>query len=60
MRIILVEPQHPGNVGAVARAMANFGVEELAIVTQPLLEKIHFEKDSCSQFTELVKATVLR
>ena len=32
MRIILVEPQHPGNVGAVARAMANFGVKDLALV----------------------------
>ena len=32
MRIVLVEPQHPGNVGAVARAMANFGVKDLALV----------------------------
>ncbi|SVA60228.1 uncharacterized protein METZ01_LOCUS113082 [marine metagenome] len=32
MRIILVEPQHPGNVGAVARVMANFGINDLAIV----------------------------
>ena len=32
MRIVLVEPQHPGNVGAVARAMANFGITDLALV----------------------------
>ena len=32
MRIILVEPQHPGNVGAVARAMVNFGIDNLALV----------------------------
>jgi TrmH family RNA methyltransferase len=32
LRIVLVEPQHPGNVGAVARAMANFGVTDLALV----------------------------
>jgi TrmH family RNA methyltransferase len=32
LRIVLVEPQHPGNVGAVARAMANFGVKDLALV----------------------------
>ena len=32
MRIVLVEPQHPGNIGAVARAMANFGVTDLALV----------------------------
>ena len=32
MRIVLVEPQHPGNIGAVARAMANFGLTDLAMV----------------------------
>ncbi len=32
LKIILVEPQHPGNVGAVARVMANFGIEDLALV----------------------------
>jgi len=32
LRIVLVEPQHPGNVGAVARAMANFGLTDLAMV----------------------------
>ena len=32
MKIILVEPQHPGNVGAVARVMANFGIDDLALV----------------------------
>ena len=31
-RIVLVEPQHPGNIGAVARIMANFGIDDLAIV----------------------------
>lgn len=30
--IILVEPQHSGNVGMVARAMANFGARELRLV----------------------------
>ncbi len=30
--IILVEPQHPGNIGMVARAMANFGSAELRLV----------------------------
>ena len=31
-RIVLVEPQHPGNVGAVARVMANFRINDLALV----------------------------
>ncbi|WP_052643316.1 RNA methyltransferase [Syntrophotalea carbinolica] len=32
IRVILVEPQSPGNIGMVARAMGNFGVSELRLV----------------------------
>jgi tRNA/rRNA methyltransferase len=32
LTIILVEPQQPGNIGMVCRAMANFGVSELRLV----------------------------
>jgi TrmH family RNA methyltransferase len=32
LRIVLVEPREAGNVGAVARAMLNFGFEDLCIV----------------------------
>src|SRR5437868_3467027 len=32
LRIVLVEPHEAGNVGAAARAMKNFGFNELAIV----------------------------
>ena len=31
-RVVLVSPMHEGNVGAVARAMANFGFQELYMV----------------------------
>ena len=31
-RVVLVEPTHPGNVGAVARAMGNMGVTRLDLV----------------------------
>src|SRR5437868_14932814 len=31
-RIVLVEPRHPGNIGAVARAMKNMGLRELHMV----------------------------
>jgi tRNA/rRNA methyltransferase len=31
-RIVLVEPLHDGNVGAIARAMKNFGMGELVLV----------------------------
>jgi tRNA/rRNA methyltransferase len=30
--IILLEPEHPGNVGAVCRAMANFGFKDLIVI----------------------------
>ncbi len=31
-RVVLVEPLHDGNVGAVARAMKNFGLDDLVLV----------------------------
>lgn len=35
VRIVLVEPQESGNVGAAARAMKNFGLTNLTIVGSP-------------------------
>lgn len=32
IRIVLVEPEHPGNIGAAARAMKTMGLEELHLV----------------------------
>ena len=32
VRIVLVEPSHPGNIGAVARAMKNMGLADLYLV----------------------------
>lgn len=32
IRIVLVDPSHPGNVGATARAMKNMGLAELVLV----------------------------
>ncbi len=31
-RVVLIEPLHDGNIGAIARAMKNFGLEELVLV----------------------------
>ena len=33
IRIVLVETSHPGNIGAVARAMKNMGLEQLVLVS---------------------------
>ena len=32
IRVVLIEPTHPGNIGAAARAMANMGVDHLVLV----------------------------
>jgi TrmH family RNA methyltransferase len=32
IRVILVEPKFPGNIGSVCRAMSNFGLDELVLV----------------------------
>ena len=32
IRVVLVDPKHPGNIGAVARAMKNMGLTELHLV----------------------------
>ncbi|MCB9687315.1 MAG: tRNA (cytosine(32)/uridine(32)-2'-O)-methyltransferase TrmJ [Alphaproteobacteria bacterium] len=33
--VVLVQPLHPGNVGAAARAMKNFGLRDLVLVDPP-------------------------
>ena len=32
LRVVLVETSHPGNIGAVARAMKNMGLQQLVLV----------------------------
>ena len=32
VRIVLIDPSHPGNIGSVARAMKNMGVTDLVLV----------------------------
>ncbi len=41
VRVVLVEPSHPGNIGAVARAMGNMGCAHLSLVrpTDHLVEE---------------------
>jgi TrmH family RNA methyltransferase len=37
--VVVVEPETPGNVGTIARAMKNFGLSELKLVDPPDLEE---------------------
>ena len=39
--IILCRPQHPGNIGSVARAMCNFSFENLILVAPPVDWRMH-------------------
>ncbi len=32
IRVVLIQPTHPGNIGATARAMANMGISQLVLV----------------------------
>jgi tRNA (cytidine32/uridine32-2'-O)-methyltransferase len=36
--VVLVEPAEPGNVGTVARAMKNFGLDDLRLIDPPAIE----------------------
>jgi len=38
IRVVLVRPQHPGNIGAAARAMKNMGLRDLVIVAPRALD----------------------
>lgn len=44
IRIVLVEPQHPGNIGAVARAMKTMGLRSLYLV-RPTAEFPSYEAE---------------
>jgi len=33
IRIVLIETSHPGNIGAIARAMKNMGLSKLVLVS---------------------------
>ena len=37
VRIVLIDPSHPGNIGSVARAMKNMALEELTLVQAALV-----------------------
>ena len=54
IRIVLVRPRNPSNIGACARAMANFGLTDLVVVDP--YEPIWREAKSAPGAEDLVKA----
>ncbi len=55
IRIVLVEPSHPGNIGAVARAMMNMDLRQLVLVRPR--EFPHPEASARAAGAELVLAS---
>jgi len=51
VRIVLVQPLHPGNVGATVRAMANTGLSDLVVVDPPAfdMERARWMAPGCDE-----------
>jgi len=58
--ILLVEPENPDNIGAVARAMKNMGLRDLRLVCPPRLWKSKGKKMAVSAYDVLQKAHVFK
>lgn len=54
---MLVEPQHPGNVGATVRAMANMGLERLVLVNPPAFdpERARWMAPGCNDLVDQIR-----
>lgn len=57
-RIILVEPEHEGNIGAIARLMMNFGLSELFIV-KPMVKLGDETRAYASHAQEIITEAVI-
>jgi tRNA/rRNA methyltransferase len=59
--IILMEPEHPGNIGAAARVIANFGLTKLALVS-PQVDHLCPESIARSKHAKnvLTKAKIIK
>ena len=42
--VVVIEPQNPGNLGAIARAMMNFGVRELVLVNPCPIDDVAYQR----------------
>jgi TrmH family RNA methyltransferase len=57
-RVILVEPEHEGNIGAIARLMMNFGLSELFIVN-PMVKLGDETRAYASHAQEIITEAVI-
>jgi TrmH family RNA methyltransferase len=58
VRVVLVEPQHPGNIGAAARAMKTMGLHDLALVRPRKFPDAQAETMAVDARDVLAKASV--
>ena len=59
IRIILVHPSHPGNIGAVARAMKTMGFEQLYLVNPKHFPSVDATARAAGADDILAKATII-
>lgn len=59
IRIVLVEPSHPGNVGAAARAMKTMGLSELVLVRPAEFPALEADQRAVSAVDVLERAQVV-
>lgn len=59
LRFVLVEPTHPGNIGAVARAMKTMGLENLVLVNPEKFPHIEATKRAAGAESVLEQAEVV-
>ncbi len=58
--IILVEPENPGNIGAVARAMANFGFKKLMLIKPKANHESEEAKKRAKHAQEILKRAIIK
>jgi len=59
IRIVLVEPSHPGNIGAAARAMKTMGLEQLVLVRPAEFPALEADQRAVSAVDVLERAQVV-
>jgi TrmH family RNA methyltransferase len=59
IRIVLVKPSHPGNIGAVARAMKNMGLHRLYLVSPADFPSFEASQRAASASDVLAEAVVV-
>ena len=59
IRIVLVEPHHPGNIGAVARAMKTMDLHRLYLVRPYKFPAVDAERRAMGAVEILVQARVV-